>query len=98
MKRLLLAAATLVAFAMPPPALAQKERIVVEGQRVVALKDGGAIVLGKDGKTYHTDAAGKRVRMKDGVVMVGKDGEKYLMKNDAIWKQVTEKGTLAPNR
>jgi hypothetical protein len=30
--------------------------------------------------------------------MQGKDGQKYLMKSDAIWKQVTERGTLAPNR
>ena len=65
---------------------------------VIELKDGGMITLDKDGKTIHTDASGKRVRMKDGVVMEGKDGAKYLMKNDAIWNQVTEKGTLAPNR
>lgn len=30
--------------------------------------------------------------------MEGKDGVKYLHKNDVIWKQITEKGTLAPNR
>lgn len=51
-----------------------------------------------DGRTYHTNAKGKRDRMKDGVVMEGKDGVKYLHKNDVIWKQITEKGTLAPNR
>ena len=72
--------------------------IVVEGKRIVELADGGAILVGKDGKTYHTDAKGNRVRMKDGVVMEGKDGVKYLHKNDAIWKQITEKGTMAPNR
>ena len=66
--------------------------------KVIELKDGGKITLQKDGKTYHTDAAGKRVRMKDGVVMEGKDGERYIMKNDVIWKQLSEKGTLAPNR
>ena len=64
----------------------------------VLLKDGGKIVVDKNGKTYHTDAAGKRVRMKDGVTMEGKDGQKYVMKNDALWKQITEKGSLAPNR
>jgi len=64
----------------------------------IELKDGGKIVLEKDGKTYHVDANGKRVRMKDGVVMEAKDGRKYLMKNDAIWRQISEKGTLAPNR
>lgn len=52
----------------------------------------------KAGKTYHSDAKGKRVRMKDGVVMMGKDGSRYLHRNDVIWKQITEKGSLAPNR
>ncbi len=98
MKKASLFAAALVATAMALPAFAQKEKIVVEGQRVVELKDGGAIVIGKDGKTYHTDAAGKRARMKDNVIMVSKDGDKYLMRNDAIWKQITDKGTIAPNR
>ena len=64
----------------------------------VELKDGGKLVVDKDGKTYHTDAKGKRMRMKDGVVMEGKDGAKYLMKNDAIWKDITDRGTLGPNR
>lgn len=62
----------------------------------IELKDGGKLVLDKDGKTYHTDAKGKRVRMKDGVVMEGKDGAKYLMKNDAIWKDITNRGTAGP--
>ena len=76
---------------------AVKDKLVVEGI-VVALKDGGAITVDKAGNTYHTDAAGKRVRMKDGVVMEGKDGRKYLHKNDVIWQQISEKGTMAPNR
>ena len=74
-----------------------KEKLIVQGN-VVELKDGGTIVLEKDGKTYHADANGKRVRMKDGVVMEGKDGRKYLHKNDVIWQQISEKGTMAPNR
>ena len=73
-------------------------KIVVEGKKVVELVDGGSIVIDEKGRTYHTDAKGKRVRMRDGVVMEGKDGVKYLHKNDAIWKQITEKGTLSPNR
>jgi Copper resistance protein K. len=36
--------------------------------------------------------------MKDGVVMEGKDGEKYIMKNDAVFKQIIAKGTSGPNR
>lgn len=101
MKRALAASLfTALIVALPSMAADMKEggKIVVEGQKVVELADGGSIVLGKDRKTYHTDAAGKRVRMKDGVVMKGKDGATYLHKNDAIWKQITEKGTMAPNR
>lgn len=75
-----------------------KEKMVIEGTRVVELKDGGQITIDAKGQTYHVDAKGKRVRMRDGVVMEGKDGAKYLHKNDVIWKQITEKGTLSPNR
>ena len=100
MKRLL-TASFLAALMMSSPTFAAepavKEKLIVEGV-VVALKDGGTITLDKDGKTYHTDASGKRVRMKDGVVMEGKDGRKYLHKNDVIWQQISEKGTMAPNR
>ncbi len=100
MKRLL-AASFVSAFILASPAFAadtaMKEKLVVEGT-VVELKDGGKIMLEKDGKTYHVDSAGKRVRMKDGVVMQGKDGRKYLHKNDVIWQQISDKGTMAPNR
>ena len=100
MKRIVAVVALLVslisvsAFAAEPEV---KERLTVQGN-VVQLKDGGWISIDKDGHTYHVDAAGKRVRMKDGVIMEGKDGNKYLHRNDVIWKQITEKGTLAPNR
>lgn len=66
-------------------------------EKVIELKDGGKIVVQQDGNTLHTDAAGKRVPMKDGVVMEGKDGEKYVMKNKVLQKHVTEKrGGMAP--
>lgn len=102
MKRLLVApllAALLVALpSMAADVAKGGEKIVVEAKKVVDLADGGEIIIDDKGRTYHKDAKGKRVRMKDGVVMQGKDGAKYLHKNDAIWKQITEKGTLAPNR
>lgn len=75
-----------------------KEKVVVESKRVVELEDGGEITIDAKGHTYHVDAKGKRVRMRDGVVMEGEDGAKYLHRNDVIWKQITEKGTLSPNR
>lgn len=101
MKRVFVAplfAALLVALPSSAADAGKDGKIVVEGKRVVELADGGEIIIDKEGRTYHTDAKGKRVRMKDGVVMQGKDGAKYLHKNDVIWKQITEKGTLSPNR
>ena len=89
--------ASLASFSVAAAEPSVREKLIVQGN-VVDLKDGGSIVIDKDGKTYHADSAGKRVRMKDGVVMEGKDGRKYLHKNDVIWQQITEKGTMAPNR
>ena len=42
------------------------------------------------------DSQGHAVLMKEGTVMEGKDGARYMMKNNAIWKQLYEKGTLNP--
>lgn len=67
-------------------------------EQSIALKDGGALVFRKGGTTYHTDAAGKRVRMKDGRVMEGKDGARYIMKSDVIWRQVSERDGMPPTR
>ena len=90
----LLVSTSLPGLTSDPP----KEKVVVEGTKVVELKDGGQITIDAKGQTYHVDSKGKRVRMRDGVVMEGKDGAKYLHKSDVIWKQITEKGTLSPNR
>ena len=79
---------------MPSPNASQGDGT----EQSIALKDGGAIVFRKGGTTYHTDAAGKRVRMKDGRVMEGKDGARYIMKSDAIWKQVSERDGMPPVR
>ena len=64
--------------------------------QVIELKDGGKIVIDKQGTMVHLDAAGNRVRMKDGRVMEAKDGSKLMMKNNVIWKTITEHGTLKP--
>ncbi len=66
------------------------------GEEAIPLKDGGKLVIRKDGTTYHVDSKGKRVRMKDGVAMEAADGTRYMMKNDMVWKAITEKGTLHP--
>ena len=62
----------------------------------IELKDGGKIVVEEKGTMIHIDAAGNRVKMRDGVVMEAKDGSKVMMKNNAIWKTITEHGTLKP--
>lgn len=65
-------------------------------EQTIELKDGGRIMVKKDGTMVHIDAAGNRVKMRDGGVMEARDGTKFMMKNNAIWKQITEKGTLNP--
>ena len=62
----------------------------------IDLKDGGRVWVQKDGTMVHIDAAGNRVRMRDGQIMEAKDGSKIMMKNNAIWKQIIEHGTLKP--
>jgi hypothetical protein len=65
--------------------------------QTILLKDGGTLILRSDGTAYHADAKGNRVRMKDGVMMEAKDGTKYMMRNDAIWQTISQKGTMHPN-
>ncbi len=64
--------------------------------QTIQLKDGGKIVIEEKGTMAHIDAAGNRVKMRDGKIMETEDGSKLMMKNDAIWKMITEKGTLRP--
>jgi hypothetical protein len=66
------------------------------GTDPIELKDGGRIVFEKQGTMIHIDAAGNRVKMRDGKVMEAKDGSRVMMKNNALWKQITEHGTLKP--
>ncbi|MHB1428658.1 MAG: CopK family periplasmic copper-binding protein [Rhodocyclaceae bacterium] len=75
------------------PAVAAGERVTAQS---IELKDGSKVTVQKDGTMVHVDAAGNRVKMRDGVTMEGKDGTRYVMKNNAIWKTLTEKGTLNP--
>ncbi len=65
--------------------------------KTIALKDGGTLIIHSNGTVYHADAAGRRVRMKNGTTMEAKDGTRYLMVNDAVWQAITQKGSLHPN-
>ncbi len=64
--------------------------------QTIELKDGGKIVIEAKGTMMHMDAAGTRVKMRDGKVMVAKDGSKVMMKNNAIWQTMAVHGTLKP--
>ena len=64
--------------------------------QTIELKDGGKIVIEAKGTMMHMDAAGKRVKMRDGKVMEAKDGSKVMMKNNAIWQTMAVHGTLKP--
>ena len=65
-------------------------------EQTIQLKDGGKVMVKKDGTMVHIDAAGNRVKMRNNVIMDAKDGSQLMMKNDALWKTITEKGTLNP--
>jgi hypothetical protein len=63
---------------------------------VIELKDGGKIVMEKKGTMVRFDAAGNRVKVKNGTVLIAKDDSKVIMKNTATGKTLSEKGTLKP--
>ncbi len=90
MLRQLLIASFALAAALP--AYAAKD------QETIELKDGGTLIIQTDGRMRHVDSQGHAVLMKEGTVMEGKDGASYMMKNNAIWKQLYEKGTLNPKQ
>lgn len=83
----------LLVLAFSLPAFAAEQRVAPQS---IELKDGGKLTVQKDGTMLHVDAAGNRIKMKNGVTMEGKDGSRYVMKNNAIWKTITEKGSLNP--
>jgi copper resistance protein K len=85
-----------------PPATTQSATqttvtAVDSASQTIQLKDGGTLIIHTDGTVYHADASGRRVRMKNGVIMEGQDGKRYVMRNDAVWQTITQKGSLHPN-
>ena len=65
-------------------------------EKSIELKDGSTVYIFKDGKMGMEDKLGRAVRMKKDTVMEAKDGSKLMMKNNALWKTLTEHGTLKP--
>lgn len=59
-------------------------------ESVIGLKDGGRIVVSADGTMSHYDSAGNPVAMPEGVVMVAADGNRIMMKGQALWREIVE--------
>jgi hypothetical protein len=55
-----------------------------EAKQVIDLKDGSTIYLFKDGKMAMESKYGKAIRMKPGVVMETKDGQRIIMVGDEV--------------
>lgn len=53
-------------------------------QKTIELKDGSTLYIFKDGKMSMADKFGRPMRMKKGVVMETKDGEKIIMHGDEV--------------
>lgn len=62
--------------------------------RVIDLADGGTIVLRADGAMAHYDATGSPIDMKEGELMIARDGTRITMKDDALWRQIVERAAL----
>jgi hypothetical protein len=65
-------------------------------ERSIELEDGGRIARQSDGTTTHFDAAGARVHMKDGTVMIAKDGTRIMMKNGSLWGADADRRATRP--
>lgn len=80
------------ALATSLPALAAKD------QETIKLEDGTTLIIQTDGKMRHVDQRGHVMLMKEGEVMEAEGGAHYMMKSNAVWKQLYEKGTLNPKQ
>lgn len=60
------------------------------------LKDGTTLVVANNGWMRMFTAGGKRLHMRDGVMMETRDGKSIAMKEDLNWKQLRQFGTLSP--
>lgn len=55
----------------------------------IPLKDGGTLLIFKDGKMSHRDTRGRVMSMKEGVTMETKDGKVLVMKGNELWRRTT---------
>ena len=57
---------------------------------VVELRSGDKVVVRADGTMVHYDARGEPIPMEEGVVMIGKDGARLVMKRQSLWREALE--------
>lgn len=55
-------------------------------QKTIELKDGSTLYIFKDGKMSMADKFGRPKRMKQGMVMETKDGQKLMMHGDEVMR------------
>ena len=86
MKKLILSIPLLASFAV----VAGVPADIPTGQ-ALRLKDGNYVFVSEDGNMRMTDANGKPITMKDGVVMELQDGTEILMKGGRAWTSYNPK-------
>jgi hypothetical protein len=60
------------------------------------LNDGSVLIVDANGQMRMFNVYGNPLYMKDGVAMELKDGTIVTMKENMIWKQLRNRGTLSP--
>ncbi len=80
MKRLVVALVMTVATASTFATHAAREK----AEKVIEMKDGSTLYIFKGGKMAMEDKFGRVTRMKNGVVMESKDGQKIIMYGDEV--------------
>ena len=63
--------------------------------REIALKDGGTLLIFKDGKMSMRDSRGRIHSMKDGLRMETKDGQVIMMKGNEVWRRTDREKFVA---
>ncbi len=59
---------------------------MANAEKAIQMKDGSTLYIFKDGKMAMEDKVGRAMRMKKGVVMETKDGQKLMMYGDEVMR------------
>lgn len=63
-------------------------------KQIIELKDGGTLVITRDGKMSHYDKNQHPVKMANGTTMEAKDGTVFMMRNNELWQRYWMRGTM----